>query len=380
MSRFSKIKGIAAISFGDIAGTAISTVFWIYLATQIEPGEYGEIHYFIGIISIISYIVTVGTRNTIIVCVSKKIEVQSTFYLISLVGTVIASFVMILIFYRLDIIFLLLGYVINVLAIGDILGKKAYSRYTKYVLVQKISTLVLGISFYFIFGYEGVLYALGISYFGFILIIYKGFKETRIDFSLLRSRISFIINNYSIQAIGGFGGQIDKIIIAPILGFTLLGNYSLALVIINMMLMFSHIVFKYLLPQDSTGEKNQKLRINTIFVSIGITIIGIIFLPTIIPEFFPKFTDVAGIIQIMSLGVVIKTITSIFESKFLGLEKSRFVLIATILHLVTMIAGMILLGLNFGIIGLAFAFVLANSVKMATCIFTNMLFVKERFQ
>ena len=82
----------------------------------------------------------------------------------------------------------------------------------------------------------------------------------------------------------------------------------------------------------------------------------------------------------MSLGVVIKTITSIFESKFLGLEKSRFVLIATILHLVTMIAGMILLGLNFGIIGLAFAFVLANSVKMATCIFTNMLFVKERFQ
>ena len=96
MSRFSKIKGIAAISFGDIVGTAISTVFWIYLATQIEPGEYGEIHYFIGIISIISYIVTVGTRNTIIVCVSKKIEIQSTFYLISLVGTVIASFVMIL--------------------------------------------------------------------------------------------------------------------------------------------------------------------------------------------------------------------------------------------------------------------------------------------
>ena len=44
-------------------------------------------------------------------------------------------------------------------------------------------------------------------------------------------------------------GQIDKIIIAPLLGFTMLGNYSLGAQVIGMMLIFSRIVYKYILKQ-----------------------------------------------------------------------------------------------------------------------------------
>ena len=47
--------------------------------------------------------------------------------------------------------------------------------------------------------------------------------------------------------VGGFNGQIDKIIITPLLGFTLLGNYSLALQAINIMMIISSISYKYLL-------------------------------------------------------------------------------------------------------------------------------------
>jgi len=378
MSGFSKIKEFITISLGDVIGTAISSVFWIYLATQIEPAQYGEIHYFLGIVGVISFVVTIGTRDTIIVYVSKKIHIQSTFYFISIISAIIASSIIMLIFYRADASLLLIGYVINILAIGELLGKKFYAAYSKYVLVQKTLTLVLGLGFFFIFGYEGVLYALAASYVAFTIIIYKGFRETKIDFSLLKPRMTFILHNYSVQVIGGFAGQIDKIIIVPILGFALLGNYSLALVMVNVMLMFSHIVFKYLLPQDARGEDTQKIKLNVVFVSVGIALLGIIFLPMVIPEFFPKFTDVVGIIQLMSVGVIIKTATSVYESKFLGLEKSKFTVIATILHLIAMVIGMIIMGLSFGIVGLAYAFILANSIKLSFCIFADRILLNAK--
>jgi len=378
MSGFSKIKEFITVSLGDVIGTAISSVFWIYLATQIEPAQYGEIHYFLGIVGVISFVVTIGTRDTIIVYVSKKIHIQSTFYFISIISAIIASSIIMLIFYRADASLLLIGYVINILAIGELLGKKFYAAYSKYVLVQKTLTLVLGLGFFFIFGYEGVLYALAASYVAFTIIIYKGFRETKIDFSLLKPRMTFILHNYSVQVIGGFAGQIDKIIIVPILGFALLGNYSLALVMVNVMLMFSHIVFKYLLPQDARGEDTQKIKLNVVFVSVGIALLGIIFLPMVIPEFFPKFTDVVDIIQLMSVGVIIKTATSVYESKFLGLEKSKFTLIATILHLIAMVIGMIIMGLSFGIVGLAYAFILANSIKLSFCIFADRILLNAK--
>jgi len=378
MSGFSKIKEFITISLGDVIGTAISSVFWIYLATQIEPAQYGEIHYFLGIVGVISFVVTIGTRDTIIVYVSKKIHIQSTFYFISIISAIIASSIIMLIFYRADASLLLIGYVINILAIGELLGKKFYAAYSKYVLVQKTLTLVLGLGFFFIFGYEGILYALAASYVAFTIIIYKGFRETKIDFSLLKPRMTFILHNYSVQVIGGFAGQIDKIIIVPILGFALLGNYSLALVMVNVMLMFSHIVFKYLLPQDARGEDTQKIKLNVVFVSVGIALLGIIFLPMVIPEFFPKFTDVVGIIQLMSVGVIIKTATSVYESKFLGLEKSKFTVIATILHLIAMVIGMIIMGLSFGIVGLAYAFILANSIKLSFCIFADRILLNAK--
>ena len=57
------------------------------------------------------------------------------------------------------------------------------------------------------------------------------------------------------------------------------------------------------------------------------------------------------------------SIGSIYKSKILALEKSRFVIIATIGSLITMISAMVILGTVFGIIGLSIAFVLAISVE-----------------
>ena len=355
----SKVKAITSIASADIIGSGISAIFWFYLATLIEPTRYGEIHYFIGVATIASVISLFGTQNTLVVYTAKNVKIQATFYFISLVVGAISSLAIIIIFYRIDAAVVLLGYIINTLAISDVLGRKSYNSYSKFILTQKVLTLVLGLGFYFIFGVDGILYALSLSYVVFVIQIYKGFRNSNINFSLLKPRIGFIVNNYAIGVIAGFGGQIDKIIIAPLLGFTILGNYSLALQIISVLAIFSSIIFKYLLSHDASGNQNKKIRRYTVYFSIGISFFGMLVLPFVIPYFFPKFIEVVQVIQIMSLGIIPYTVNMLYTSKFLGLEKSKFVLIGAMISLVTITTGTIFLGIHFGTTGVAVSYLLA---------------------
>jgi Na+-driven multidrug efflux pump len=73
----------------------------------------------------------------------------------------------------------------------------------------------------------------------------------------------------------------------------------------------------------------------------------------------------------MSVVIAPSTIALILESQFLGSEKSKVVLIGAIISLVILTCGMIILGLNFGIIGLAWSFIIAASAKTVFLLFVQ---------
>ena len=368
MAVIKKLKDIGAIGRGDIFGSMMSAVFWFFLASQIEPEQYGEIHWFLGIAGIFSTIALFGTVNTITVYTAKKVKIQSTLYAISLLASVILSLIVIVIFpsfYTIDVGIILIAYVINTLAIGDLLGRKQYTTYSKYILVQKGLTLGLGFLFYFLFGYEAIIFALAISYVFFIKRIYLVFKEMKINLKLVKEKIGFITNNYFAFLLSGAvgGGQIDKIIVAPLLGFAILGNYNLALQVINIMMIMPSIFYKYLLPEEATGTNNKQVKIIIIIFSIFMSILGIFIAPILIESFFPKFVEAIDAIKIMSLVVVPGSISLILESQFLGNEKSKIVMIGTGISLAILTSGMIILGSWIGISGVAWSLVLATTVK-----------------
>jgi len=373
-----KIKDISAIGGADVFGTAMSAVFWFYLASQIDPSSYGEIFWFLGIAGIFSTIATFGTINTITVYTAKKIQIQSTLNFISLSASVILSFIVIVLFssfYTIDVGIILIAYVINTLAIGDLLGRKQYTGYSKYTLVQKGLTLGLGFLFFHLFGYEAIIFALACSYMFYIKRIYSIFTEMKIDFGLIKQRMGFITNNYLAFILTGAvgGGQVDKIIVAPLLGFAILGNYSLALQVINMMMIFPSIFYKYLLPQESSGVKNKKPKIIVIIFSISISVLGIFIAPTLIENFFPKFIEAVDAIKIMSLAVIPGSIALILESQFLGNERSKIVIIGTSISLVFLTIGMIVLGSWIGIIGVAWSLVIATTAKTSFYLIKNFI-------
>ena len=361
------IRDISTIGGADIFGTVMSAVFWFYLASQIEPSSYGEIGWFLGIAGLFSGIALFGTANTITVYTAKKTQIQSTLNFISLSASVILSFIVIVLFpsfYTIDIGIILIAFVINTLAIGDLLGRKQYSNYSKYTLVQKGLTLGLGFSFFYFFGYESIIFALAISYVLHFKRIFSIFKEMKINFNLIKPRIGFIGNNYFMSMLTIASGQVDKIVVAPLLGFAILGNYSLSVQVISVMLILPNVFQKYLLPQESTGVKNKKPKIIVIVFSVFITIFGIFVAPILINELFPKFSEAVDAIRIMSLVVIPTTISLILESEFLGNEKSRVVLIGTAILVTSLIIGMLVLGSLMGIEGVAYSLVIAHTSKL----------------
>ena len=357
-------NGIISIGFSDIVGSGIASIFWLYIASVIEPEAYGEIHYFLGIAGMAQIISMIGSSHALTVYSAKKEKVQSTLFLLSIIPTIISSVIIVIIFYRIDSALLVFGYVIFESVNAVTLGRKYYRKYAKIILIQKSLTITLGISFFYLFGAEGVIFALSLTFIPHIFVFIKEFKRTKIDFSLLNQKKGFVMNNYLTTLSGSFGGQIDKIILAPLLGFTLLGNYSLAMQIFTILVIFSSIVFKFLLPQDSSGNSSKSIKKYTILVSIVISVFGVVVVPKLIPIFFIKFIQTVDAISIVSLAIVPETITMLLTSKMLGQEKSRFILIAKLISLGIMIIGFIVLGPIYGIVGLAFVIVAASIIQV----------------
>ena len=350
-------KGLLSIGFADIVGSAISGLFWLYIASQLNPDVYGEIIYFISIAGLAQLVSLVGSSNALTVYTAKNVKIQSTLFVISILAAAISLAIITIFLNRLDAGLLAVGFIVFSLVNSVILGKKLFVKYAKLILSQKILTLILGLGLYFVFDVYGIIYGLALSYIPHLVIFVKEFSRTKIDFALLKPRKGFIINNYVMSLTAGLGGTIDKLIIAPVLGLALLGNYSLALQMFTIMMMFSAVVYKYLLPSDASGESNKKIRQIALVISIIITILGVTVLPNVIDWLFPKYVDATHAIQIMSLGVVPGTIAILYSSKFLGMEKSKFVMIPKLVSLGVLIGGFLYFGPIYGTIGLAWIIV-----------------------
>ena len=363
--KLEQVKGLGFIGLGDIVGVAISSIFWFYLASVIEPHEYGEIHFFLSMAAIASSIALFGTQESITVLTEKGHKIQSGLNIISLGISSITSLFLIIFFQRIDVGIIVFAFVINTLSIGDLLGKKQFFKYSQYNILQKSLTLVLGIGFFYAFGPSGIIYALAISYSIYLIRIIKTFQEVPINFKLIKEKSSFLSHNYIMYLIGSFGSQIDKIIVVPLLGSTILGNYSLALQVITVFTIFTTILFKFLLTQESSGIQNRSLIRIVIIISVIISLVGIFLSPLVIPNFFPKYVDAGVAIQIMSLSIIPVTITTICTSRLLSEEKSKSVLIGGLLGLSVLVSGILILGSMYGTMGIAISFVL-TAISKAT--------------
>ncbi len=360
----SGLRGLGIIGLTDIFASIITSLFWLYVAALLGAEQYGQITYFIAIGSMLSSLSLLGSSETLSVYIPKKVRIESTLNIISLLIGVVMVVTLFFIFSNVSLSTYVIGMIFVGLASTEILASRQYNSYPKYLIISKILMVGLSIGLYHLIGTDGIILGIGLSLFPYLVRIYHTFKKTPIDFSLLRSRWRFFTGSFILNISTTFKGSIDKIIITQIAGFVILGNYQLGFQFLSIMNMLPIMVFKYILPHDAGGIPNKKLKRLVILASVGITIMGIVLSPIIIPHFFPNYIDVVEVIQIMSISVIPFTFSIIFISEFLGNEKIRTVLVGSIIFIVVTVLSIIILGHMFGINGIAASMVLADSAEV----------------
>jgi O-antigen/teichoic acid export membrane protein len=359
---FKRFKDLTSIGVANICAMLISSLFWLYMATLIGEEGYGNIGYLLATAGVVGSVSMLGAADTLVVFRAKDIKLQSTIFLIVIIVAIIASLITFLLIESKEISIYILGYVIFSLILYESLGSKQYKRYSMYFISQRILSVGLAISFYFLMGLEGIILGYALSFFPFSIYMFKIFKNTPIKFELVKSRSNFIVNSYARSLMQAFSGSLDKVIILPLFGAALLGNYYLGFQIFNILAILPGIVFQYILPQESSGSSHAKLKKITIAVSGIFSIIAIVSAPIILPIFFPDFTEAIIIVQIMSLALIPSTIGLMYVSKLLGNEKIKIVIIGQIIGLVVTISGIYGLGEIYGIMGAAMAYTIGTLV------------------
>ena len=168
------------------------------------------------------------------------------------------------------------------------------------------------------------------------------------------------------NASGAVRAHVDKIIIVPLIGFEILGNYALALQIYGVLMIFSNIIYKYALPHDASDTNTKKIKLIGLSCAVIISILGFTILPLVVSQIFEKFSDVGPAIQIISLAIIPGTVSLFIEAKILGRGKSSVVLVGRILGSVSIVIILVILAPLYGIIGAASAFVLS---ALISCVF-----------
>ena len=356
-----KFKDLTSIGVAGIVTTIIGGIFWFFMASILGAEKYGEVSYLISIGIIASTFALAGNVNTLIVYRAKGEKIQTAIFFVSIITSIVVSIVLFLIVNNIEIGVYVMGYVIFSLIIALLQGEKKFRKYAILLITQKILMVGLSFGMFCLIGFQGIIFGIALSFLPYSFILYKEFKKTKIDLSILKKRSGFMINDFTLNIAGALHGSFDKIIIAPILGFTILGNYQLGIQFVSVMTIIPLMIFNYTLPNDATGNSNILIKKIIIIVSVVLAILSIVLAPIVLPHIFPEYENAIEIIQIMSISVIPITIIMNYVSKFLGSGNSKIVIIGTGIYVGIQITTIFLLTDLFGVNGTASSIVIANA-------------------
>lgn len=351
---------ISTIGITDIASNAIGYGFWFYIALIVSVEEYGQVNYFVALGGMVSGLCMIGSYNSIVVLLAKGIKVHTSLISLSLILGICSAIVFSIITNSIELGFLIIGYIVMNLSISEITGRKQFQNYFKYTILFKISFVILAIILFQIMGFKGIILGIAASSLIFFFHIGKIIFTEKIDFKILWYEKKFIVTNFITSSFDAVSGNLDKIIIIPILGFISLGNYQFGLQIAGLLMLLPTIAFKYTLPTDSQGLSSKKIKQTIIGIVILFTIIFIIIVPTAIQAIIPKYVQATLVIQIAALSAIPSTINYMILSHYLGKQKNNITLTHSIIYATTLITFIVVLGNLFLDVGLATAFTLSH--------------------
>ena len=366
-----KLKDLLTIGSSNIIASIIGGLFWFYLAKILPKTEYGELGYFISSATVAAVISLLGLGLVVVVYGSKKQNVFPPSFVIILISSSISAAVVYVLTQNFTVSILIVGLAIFEIILQGLLSKQRYRGYSKYHLIRSVISVVLALIFYQFFGLNGILLGYFVGSLVALKELYPLIKNGKIEFSILRPKIKFMLESYSSRLSFVLRNGGDKLLIGSLFGFSILASFYLAAQYMILLSVIPKSVSQYLLPQESEGKKNKWIKIFSIFIAIVIAIISFVFVPFGVNTFFPNFPESILPIQIMSVALIPISVSSILRAEFFGKENSRIVLIGGVLETGIYFLLIILLGQSFGLIGIAIGFTASTFLRTIFDLFAS---------
>ena len=354
-------SGILTIGVGNVAGGAITSLFWLFLAGILGTETYGQLSYFLAIMGITSVAASFGGPFTMQVYVSKGLKIEAALYFISIITSLIGAIILFFMFEDIGLSLLVITTSVLNLYLVELLGKKLFSKHSKIYIFQKLLFVTLSLLFFSVIGFEGILIGFALSNFVFSKHVINILRKEKINFNIITEKKKIIFSNYLSNLVSTTRNHIDELLTVPLFGLSLLGNYFLALQIIGLMYILPSLVVKYTLTEDSRGNSTLKVKGVTILSSIIVSVLGALILPELLPIFLPEFTETVLLIPILCFAPIPRAITLMLMSSFLAKEKNFHIPIGHLISIGIMVIGIFISFQLSSEIGIAYSYVLGIS-------------------
>jgi len=356
-------SGLTYVGLGNFIALGVGGLFWFVIASMLAAEDYGELNYYISVASVSSVISMLGLGTTVITYVakgSKKIASQANF--VVLLSNAIGAVVLMTItnYYT---SLLLVGISFFSMTISETLGMKLYKKYFLLLVAERATQIGLAIALYYAIGLQGVIIGYTLGALTFSYSFFRSLRNISFDVSELKSRFAFLLHNYAFNISETLALHADKLIIAPVFGFTVLGFYQLGFQFLMVLGVIPASLFYYLLPQFSSGNKKGNVIYVALILATLFASIAPIIIPVLIDMFFREYIGVILTAQIMSIGIVPMTINSILNSSLLAKGHSKNVLVGAIVYISSLLILFYLLGTLVGVVGLGISVVVSLSLQ-----------------
>jgi len=162
---YSKFHDLSSLTTSTLITQTLSAMFLIYLAPLLGDEGYGEVSYLLAIAHVASTVAFLGAGNTVLVYTAKKIPIQGPVFYVSIISGLITSFVLYLILQSIETSIFVIGFVIFAFSSNEMIGRKLYGKYGKYLIAQRVIQITLSIGLYYIIGIPGIILGYAFSYF-----------------------------------------------------------------------------------------------------------------------------------------------------------------------------------------------------------------------
>ena len=364
------LKDFSFVGMGRIVTIALQALFYLLLAAFLVPDVYGELNLILALAGTFSTVSIYGLSISLQVFRAKN-ETKVADQIITLFLILTSLSAIILIPINPIAAILCIGLSFFAMTQGQLLGLKEYKKFMLYSILKSATFFIIPIVLYFLFELQGIILGMAISNFLGGIPIFRKLKI--ISFSGLKNYSKVILHNYGLASGAHLPSMLDKLLIAPLFGFFIVGVYQFNFQVFVAIGVLPGVLYGYLLSEEASGIGHRKLSSLAIIASIILVVTVFFLAPILVPIFYPKYVDGIESLQIIAIAIIPQTVGAIYGSKLLAKESTKigYSAIVQIGSLLLLIA---LLGSLYGLVGLALSVLISQA---ANTLFLYMLYKKS---